>query len=107
MNLIQIFLIGGFIGCFGIYAKFFRSALLDRIIVLLLLSVAIFFVVFPETTVFVAQLLGVGRGTDLVLYIFIVLFSFLGLLFYSKLHRLQRVQTELARAIAIRDARKP
>jgi hypothetical protein len=107
MNLIQIFLIGGFIGCFAIYAKFFRSALFDRVIALLLLSVAIFFVIFPDATVFVAQLLGVGRGTDLVLYIFIVLFSFLALLFYSKLHRLQRVQTELARAIAIRDARKP
>ena len=89
------------------YIRFFRSALLDRLIALLLFVLAVFFVLVPETTVFVAQKLGVGRGTDLILYIFVLLFSFLALLFYSKLHRLEKIQTELARAIAIRDAKKP
>lgn len=107
MRLIQILLLVGIFGCLLIYLKFFRSALFDRLIASLLFCSAVFFVLFPEATVYVAQKLGVGRGTDLILYVFVLLFSFLALLFYSKLHRLEKLQTELARAIAIRDAREP
>lgn len=107
MSLIQVLLLTGFLGCLLIYLKFLRSALFDRLIASLLFCTAMFFVLFPEATVVVAHKLGVGRGTDLILYVFVLLFSFLALLFYSKLHRLEKLHTELARAIAIRDARKP
>jgi small membrane protein len=58
-------------------------------------------VVFPEMTQQVAELVGVGRGTDLVTYIAIVVVMFVLLHYYTKFVELQRQVTELTREIAI------
>jgi hypothetical protein len=62
---------------------------------------------FPDTTSRVAQWLGIGRGADLLLYIWIVISGLLILGLHLKLVTQDRRLTELARAIAIAGARPP
>lgn len=57
----------------------------------------------PQTTDFVANILGVGRGVDVVLYISILVL-FYGLFQQSrKVDKLERSLTELVRQMAIKD----
>ena len=61
----------------------------------------------PELTADVARALGIGRGTDLVLY-----FAILGMVFgffavYVRLRRIESDMTKLVRELAIRSAREP
>jgi len=58
-------------------------------------------VVVPELTQRVAELVGVGRGADLVTYIAIVVVMFVLLHYYTKFVELHRQVTELTREIAI------
>ena len=84
-----------------------RSALWDRLIVLLITAVGILFVVDPELSTQMAHLLGVGRGVDLLIYIGFFGVGFLLLLLFSKVRDLQERLTELARAVALANARPP
>jgi small membrane protein len=58
-------------------------------------------VIFPDITSRVAQLVGVGRGADLVTYLAIVVVMFVLLHYYMKFVELQRQVTELTRELAI------
>jgi hypothetical protein len=60
-------------------------------------------VLWPDTTVWAAELVGVKRGTDLVLYIFVMTFLFTTLASFQRMHRLENKLTELAREVALRD----
>jgi small membrane protein len=75
---------------------------------ILIISVTgIVFVILPEWTTYLAELLGVGRGADLVLYVFIVVT--LGAVFILHLRIRSSVQTTtaLARSIALMSAQSP
>ncbi len=61
-------------------------------------------VLWPEGTTWVAKLVGIGRGADLLLYALIVTFVFVVINFYLRLQESEQRVTELARAVAIRDA---
>ena len=52
-------------------------------------------------------MVGVGRGADLVLYLGLLALAFVCLLLYSKIRELEVALTDLARSIAIAEARKP
>ena len=58
-------------------------------------------VIFPDVTQRVAELVGVGRGADLVAYLAIVVVMFVLLHYYTKFVELQRQVTELTRELAI------
>lgn len=58
----------------------------------------------PDDINWVAHRLGVGRGTDLVLYLLVVAVSFFALNTYMRFRSLETKVTELARAVALRDA---
>jgi small membrane protein len=58
-------------------------------------------VIFPDLTQRVANLVGVGRGADLVAYLAIVVVMFVLLHYYTKFVDLQRQVTELTRELAI------
>ncbi len=58
----------------------------------------------PDDVSVVAQALGVGRGTDLVLYALVMAFLLGMLNFYVRFRESDRRFTELARTIAIREA---
>ena len=86
---------------------FYRSVLRDRLAAVLLFSLAIVCILFPELTTLVAHRLGVGRGTDLIVYLFIVAAMFLFILVHSRIASLERAQTQLVRQIAMQNASKP
>ncbi len=71
---------------------------------MLLLLAGIVLVVFPDWLTAIANLLGIGRGTDLLLYALAVVF--VGHLIASKQNQVERNRkfTELAREIAISEA---
>ncbi|QEL13248.1 DUF2304 domain-containing protein [Limnoglobus roseus] len=54
----------------------------------------------------VADLLGIGRGADVVLYLFVLAFLWVSFFLYSCHLRVQRQVTQLARHIAIQEARR-
>ena len=58
----------------------------------------------PNIVQRVAEWLGIGRGADVVLYLFVLAFLWVSFFFYSRCLRLEREITELTRHIAIRDA---
>ena len=61
----------------------------------------------PNVMTWLANRVGVGRGTDLLLYILTVVFGFYALNTYLRFKDTERRLTRLARAMAIRDAIPP
>ena len=101
MRLIQPILVTGFIIVLLLYLRFLRSSLRDRVAVLILFVAVCAAVLDPELTNRAAHLVGVGRGTDLTLYLFLVAFVFFAVLSYSKIMHLTRDLTEVVRRLAI------
>jgi hypothetical protein len=84
-----------------------RGLALRRLTLLLAFVAAVLAVIFPGLINDVANLLGVGRGTDLVLYALVVVFVGNSLSVAAHNRQLNREITVLARAIALRDAESP
>lgn len=84
-----------------------RPLAIRRITVVGLLIAAVAAVIFPEWINDIAQLVGVGRGTDLILYALAVVF--VGHTITSKTRQIKSEQkiTELAREIALMQAGPP
>jgi hypothetical protein len=59
----------------------------------------------PQLTQELADALGIGRGTDLVIYLFVLAFLGVSFYFYSRLVRMQRQITQMVRHTAIQEAR--
>jgi hypothetical protein len=99
--MIRVLLIGAFaaIGWF-VFRRRNRLPLHIMLVFLLLIAGAIA-VVFPMWTTDVANLLGVGRGADLVTYIAIVTVMFVLVHYYTKFVELQQQVTDLTRELAI------
>ena len=57
----------------------------------------------PGTTIWVARGLGIGRGTDLVLYIFVITFLIAAFYFYNRMLKLEAALTEIVRELALRE----
>ena len=81
-----------------------RGLAIRRLTLALVMVSAVIAVIFPSLTNAVASVLGVGRGTDLLLYGLIVVF--LGFAVTSSAHnrRLDRQITDLARQMALTEA---
>jgi hypothetical protein len=77
-----------------------------RIVCIVLAAVGILFVLHPEFTSAIAKALGVGRGTDLVLYVFIVACIYALMIMYVRQRELRRDITELTRQFALQNATK-
>ena len=58
------------------------------------------FILRPELTMRVARVLGIGRGADLVLYIFAVLFITISFYYYSRFRFIESQLTEIVRHLA-------
>lgn len=57
----------------------------------------------PEMTITIARTLGIGRGTDLVLYLFIIGTLGAALYFYGRVVKLESAITSLVRHAALQD----
>jgi hypothetical protein len=78
--------------------------LMRRSLTLGAIGVGVLAVLFPESTTRVAGLVGVGRGTDLVLYALCVAFLFVTIALYLRLNEMHDRYVELARRLALHEA---
>jgi small membrane protein len=92
---------------FVVYLGFFRSMLGDRVLAVCLLALSLGAILFPDATHVVARMVGVGRGADLILYLFVACSVVLFILLYGKIGSAEIKITELARAMAIANAERP
>lgn len=81
----------------------FRRDRLLRFVVWLTAAAAIYN---PGLPSWVAAALGIGRGTDLVLYVFVLAFLVVSFRFYAQGVKLQRQLTQVVRHVAISEARR-
>jgi hypothetical protein len=104
MNLGQLVLLISIL-ILGLYFFRMRTILMDRFIMAALFLAAIFFILFPNVSTVIANSLGIGRGTDMIFYFFIVfsLFKFIGI--SSDRKKMDKSLTDIVRALAIQNAR--
>jgi hypothetical protein len=105
--LIQIFLIAAAIGVLVLLLRSRASARTrawKKIIVVALTALAVASILRPELTQKAANLVGVGRGTDLLLYVLTAVFLYVALGFYLRFRDVERQLTVLARRIALDEA---
>ena len=83
-----------------------RNRTFHRLAFIAIVLLGIVFVLYPNLTNSIAALLGVGRGTDLILY-FCIVAGILAMLFlYGRQRKIQETQTEIIRSLAIAMAKK-
>lgn len=108
--LIQALLILAAVLLFVLFLRRSQTARLQafkRIGFLLFCAFGVLAVLKPDVMTWLANRVGVGRGTDLLLYILTVVFGFFALNTYLRFKDTERRLTRLARAMAIRDAVPP
>ena len=103
MTIFQLILLVVFLSIF-FYAFRFRSALVERLLLIVLALVGLALTLAPDSATLVANFLGVGRGTDLILYVWILVFIVKALRDQAKFREYDRRITDLVRQIALRDA---
>ncbi|MET0820144.1 MAG: DUF2304 domain-containing protein [Aeromicrobium sp.] len=84
-----------------------RHLAVRRLLLLAVFALGIFAVVFPSVTSELAEFVGVGRGTDLVLYALVVVFVGNSLFTAGRFRHHERDITRLARSLAIARAPHP
>jgi small membrane protein len=108
--LIQYVLVASSIGLLVLFLRkrgSARTAAGTKLAFVLFLVFGIYAALRPGDVQAVATLLGVGRGTDLLVYTLIVVFTFVTLNAYLRFKELELRYARLARAIALRHAEPP
>lgn len=82
-----------------------RHLALRRLGVFIALALGVVVVLAPGALTYVANLLGIGRGADLLLYTTIVAFLLYVVADYKKSVEINRNHTKIARALALTEAR--
>jgi hypothetical protein len=78
-----------------------------RALVALVLGTTLIFTLFPDSSTWVANLVGVGRGVDIVIYLGMVGLAVGLLLLYLRVQRLEAKLAEVGRQVALQGARPP
>ena len=104
---IQIFLTVLLVGIGVVFAIQQATSRLVRVLILAVIAVGAFFIWAPEQTTVISRAIGVGRGADLVLYLWVVISLALMLVLYLKIVQMGRKLTQLTRTIALSRARTP
>jgi hypothetical protein len=90
------------------YFKKLKSAMLDRLLVVVGFCAMVVVVINPGLTTEIAQnVFGIGRGTDLLLYLTVVFYMLLIMLIFSRVRANERHLTQLVRELAIHQAHEP
>jgi hypothetical protein len=82
-----------------------RHLAIRRVLVLLVLAAAVVVVVWPGTLTWLAHLVGIGRGSDLLFYAAIVAGLFYISVDYKRSLEAERATTRLARQLTLAEAR--
>jgi hypothetical protein len=85
---------------FLVYILRLRTVVLDRILYIVLAVAGISLVLDPDLTSTVAHMLGIGRGTDLLFYFFVLAAMFFAVTVSARMRALQRQVSQLISAIA-------
>lgn len=104
--IIKILLIIGVIGAVAYALRGTNSSThlaIRRIGGALFALVAVLSILFPLSVTRVANWVNVGRGTDLVLYVFVVAFLYVTVALYQRMHQLEQKIIELTRTLALQD----
>jgi small membrane protein len=105
MTLIQVILSTGIL-LIGIYSyKRFHTSYIDALFICLFVVAGSTLTFFPQVSSSVAQVLGVGRGADLIFYLCILFFCFMLLKLYAKVRRLEQILTQMLREKTIAEAK--
>ncbi len=92
----------------GIYfVRKSRSRLAGRVVMILFVLILSIFVLLPDITTWIANLLGVGRGTDFLFYTFALFVLYALGLISVRMRDQDRKITQITRALAIQNAQKP
>lgn len=105
--IIQIFLSGVLVSVAVVVALQRTSTNLVRLAVLGVIALGIYFVWAPEQSNALAHAVGVGRGADLLFYLWVIITLALIMFMYLKIQRLSHRLTELARAVALAHPEQP
>ncbi len=84
-----------------------RHLAIRRIMLVIFAVVAALSIFFPELLTMLARSLGIGRGTDLVLYGLIVSFMVFMATTYQRFRHMETTLTQLSRRIAIDETPRP
>ena len=98
---IQLLLITGLLMLALVVVRHMKASRRARLIVLCVLATGAYLVWQPDHANSMAHLLGVGRGADLLLYIWIVLTLSVILLLYLKIVEMNQMLTEVARRLTL------
>ncbi len=91
---------------FSIYVLRVRRQLTDRLIMLVLAAVGVFLVLFPNASTWLANRIGIGRGTDMIFYFFILFVLFRFVAIARRQREIESKLTEIVRAQAIQNAQE-
>jgi len=103
----QVFLLSLALLAMGVAVLWFRQRKIGRTFFLFWLVLWAGFagvVLFPESAVLAARLLGIKRGTDLALYLSVIFIMFLLFRIYVRLESVDQEMTRIVRAVALREA---
>ena len=78
-----------------------RHQAIRRVVTLLLIVAAASSVFFPQAWTWVANLVGIGRGTDLLVYLLVLIFVGFAATTYRRFRQLEVESTLLARRLAL------
>lgn len=84
-----------------------RHQAIRRVFMLLFIAAAASSVFFPQIWTYAANLVGVGRGTDLLLYFLVLIFIGFVATTYRRFRQIESQLTELARQLALRSDLDP
>ena len=101
---IQIMLVVFLVVSLALAFLVLKQRLFGRLFFAAQFIVGAIFVIVPDLSTKAASFLGIGRGTDLLLYFLIVLFYATVLFFIAKLRRMERDGTAIVRALSIHSA---
>lgn len=84
-----------------------RHQAVRRILLVLFVLGAAISVFFPQVLTWLANLVGIGRGTDLLLYILVIVFLGVAATTYRRFRQMETQITELSRRLALISAERP
>jgi hypothetical protein len=105
--IIQVFLTALLLTVAALVALQRTSTRLVRLVVIVVIAIGAYFVWSPEQANALAHWAGVGRGADLLFYLWVIITLALIMFMYLKIQRLSRRLTQLARAVALAHPRMP
>jgi hypothetical protein len=105
--IMQLFLTVGLVVCLiyaWIQSRYTRAFHYSLVVTA---AMGMYFIWSPQQTTVLAHAVGVGRGTDLILYVWLIASLLISVNLHLRLRREARRITDLARAIALANPRMP